>query len=60
MSAVAFQNPSSKYTRPLSISVEYAQARMPTAATNATRLIHGLRTRKRSLRERADRRSMSL
>ena len=60
MSAVARQNPSSKYTRPLSMSVRYAQARMPTAATNATRLIHGLRTRKRAFLERADRRSMSL
>ena len=60
MSVVAFQNPSSNSRRPFSTSVAYAHVIRPTAATNPAKLIHGLRTRKRALRLRADSRSMSL
>ncbi len=60
MSTVARQNPSSNSSRPLSTSVTYAHAMTPTDAMNATRLIQGLRTRKRAFLDRADSRSMSL
>ena len=60
MSAVARQNPSSNCMRPLSTSVTYDHAITATAARKPTRLIQGLRTRKRAFFERADKRSMSL